>query len=761
MEQNGMRGRMQRWLSDRETLWKGLELLLLLTGIYGILFLFLPVEELSWNPWLVYPAAAVLAAGLWGLSLLKRRWPLRLAILLLLAVFGVPLFQGAGLRSQLMLIFRCVLGQGQAGGLEATDGMVFLGAAVSLLVFLLEHLCRTHWPLYLLTSLLVLVCPLLGIHCGLAGIFLLLAFQVVFWAVHGLKRAERKKRGAGSSSQSMTGKMGVISLTAVSALFGVSCLAVGWNSDALFGAAYQAEGAVQRALRQITGEFQNPSSGLISRGNLYPAGTEQLELRTDREPGETLYLKGFTGGDYSRGIWQPADEEAVFMKMEENTLHWDQWSDWIPGMYESLYFVMNTSSNTGEATGFRNLFVEQLNSADNTRYLPYYSMRGWRTWQSQGRGYSVRFFEHSDMAIDWDSIEAGFETNRDWYYELQQAYSKEAAQAYTQVSQDAVPRLMQLCRENPLEDLDEITAFILYTLQSRASYTRTPGMFPLNEDPVEYFLFDGQEGYCQHFAAAAVLMYRLYGIPARYAAGYAVSPDDFQLQEDGTYYALVTDEDAHAWPEIFLEDYGWTPVEVTPAGAGISGGYPGMDTAVLSEILAEQDWSLDGLQPAAETQVQTENEASAGTDSALLSAVSGFRGIDGGTAAFLGICLVLLAAYLYLFCRASARSRMEAMDSPALFARLVEALHFSGRMEQWDGLEQDFPQKLAEELPGISQEQISQVVLAVNREAFGDKKPSRQETERARSLYEEVVRKLYGSMRGWKRAVFRYVRFFF
>lgn len=143
-----------------------------------------------------------------------------------------------------------------------------------------------------------------------------------------------------------------------------------------------------------------------------------------------------------------------------------------------------------------------------------------------------------------------------------------------------------------MEDLEHITTFILYTLQSNASYTRTPGMFPFNEDPVEYFLFQGKEGYCQHFASAAVLMYRLYGAPARYATGYAVSPSAFQEQADGTYRAVVTDESAHAWPEIFIRDYGWTPVEVTPMGEGITAGYPGFDTEIFQNIMTDTCWDL-------------------------------------------------------------------------------------------------------------------------------------------------------------------------
>ena len=98
-------------------------------------------------------------------------------------------------------------------------------------------------------------------------------------------------------------------------------------------------------------------------------------------------------------------------------------------------------------------------------------------------------------------------------------------------------------------------------------------MYPLNADPVEYFLFESGEGYCQHFASAAVLMFRLLGVPARYAAGCVVYPEDFVRQEDGTWQAVATDESAHAWAEIFLPDYGWVPVEATPPASDAESEY--------------------------------------------------------------------------------------------------------------------------------------------------------------------------------------------
>ena len=175
-------------------------------------------------------------------------------------------------------------------------------------------------------------------------------------------------------------------------------------------------------------------------------------------------------------------------------------------------------------------------------YEPYYSIQN--RW---GRfGYTFRFYERSEMDIDWDNMNPTMESGASWYYDIQQAYQREAQAVYTAVPENVVPRLVRLCAANPQEDLEHITAFILYTLQNMATYSTTPGVTPLNADPVEYFLFESGEGYCQHFASAAVLMYRLYGIPARYVTGYAVKPSDFEEVTDGGYRAVLTDASAHA-----------------------------------------------------------------------------------------------------------------------------------------------------------------------------------------------------------------------
>ncbi|GIV98371.1 MAG: transglutaminase [Herpetosiphonaceae bacterium] len=84
---------------------------------------------------------------------------------------------------------------------------------------------------------------------------------------------------------------------------------------------------------------------------------------------------------------------------------------------------------------------------------------------------------------------------------------------------------------------------------------------PAGRDPVEYFLFELKEGYCDYFASSMVLMMRSLGVPARWVQGYASGDYD---EERGVY--VVRDVVAHSWPEIYFPGYGWQRFEPTPAG---------------------------------------------------------------------------------------------------------------------------------------------------------------------------------------------------
>jgi transglutaminase-like putative cysteine protease len=81
---------------------------------------------------------------------------------------------------------------------------------------------------------------------------------------------------------------------------------------------------------------------------------------------------------------------------------------------------------------------------------------------------------------------------------------------------------------------------------------------PSDRDLVDYFLFDLQEGYCDYYASAMVVMARAVGIPARLASGYAQGTYDYDRQR-----WVVTEMDAHSWVEVYFDGIGWVEFEPT------------------------------------------------------------------------------------------------------------------------------------------------------------------------------------------------------
>lgn len=97
-------------------------------------------------------------------------------------------------------------------------------------------------------------------------------------------------------------------------------------------------------------------------------------------------------------------------------------------------------------------------------------------------------------------------------------------------------------------------------------YTLRPGELPQEvcseKTFLEYFLLESREGYCTYFATAFVLLARAEGIPARYVQGFCIpgkALGGWSEQE-----TLVTSNMAHAWPEVYLEGFGWIAFEPTP-----------------------------------------------------------------------------------------------------------------------------------------------------------------------------------------------------
>ncbi|HEX6420716.1 MAG TPA: DUF3488 and transglutaminase-like domain-containing protein [Acidimicrobiales bacterium] len=81
-----------------------------------------------------------------------------------------------------------------------------------------------------------------------------------------------------------------------------------------------------------------------------------------------------------------------------------------------------------------------------------------------------------------------------------------------------------------------------------------------SDDALVDFLFRTRRGYCEQFAAAFAALARSAGLPARVAVGFTPGVQD---RHDPTLFR-VRGTHAHAWPEVYLGEYGWVPFEPTP-----------------------------------------------------------------------------------------------------------------------------------------------------------------------------------------------------
>jgi transglutaminase-like putative cysteine protease len=99
-------------------------------------------------------------------------------------------------------------------------------------------------------------------------------------------------------------------------------------------------------------------------------------------------------------------------------------------------------------------------------------------------------------------------------------------------------------RNNSTSDMEYANSVLQHFNRDVFRYTLKPQL--LGDAPVDEFLFQTKEGFCEHYAAAFVVMMRAGGIPARVVTGYLGG----QMNGD---YMIVRQSDAHAWAEAYID----------------------------------------------------------------------------------------------------------------------------------------------------------------------------------------------------------------
>ena len=361
-----------------------------------------------------------------------------------------------------------------------------------------------------------------------------------------------------------------------------------------------------------------PEGDFSGLGSLETQGEAVLEITMSRP--ESYYLRGFTGGSYTGTGW--TNTASLLLWENRDLFYWLHQE----GFYgqECLGDAAVALSDEAASEEKNVVQVKNLSGSSKYCYVPY-------ELQS-GEGSLMRNELDGQKIGDSGLLASGLRGSREYSYEalsnqitnypsydaalLKEDSLTEAGRAYQNLEGyynefvysaylDLPVQLKSVFNEllGPAEtgegeahaDYAEAKQNILYLLTS--DYTDTDELESAwnGSDFVYDFLRGTKEGYSVHFASAAAMMFRYYGIPARYVEGYLVTPEDAAAMTAGEPDVL-DDTHAHAWVEYYQDGVGWLPFETTPSYLNV------MDKADEYQDIS----GLDGL--GSEEQNQEEEE---------------------------------------------------------------------------------------------------------------------------------------------------------
>lgn len=309
------------------------------------------------------------------------------------------------------------------------------------------------------------------------------------------------------------------------------------------------------------------SDNSMPEGNLHDLPARKQNdtpaLRITMTQPQKLYLRGQIYEVYDGQSWQPttAETRAEYADL----FYWLHESDFYGQSQLALATSLVESSQTGELT------VESISACSAHGYYPYAVCGGFEkdcigddaltsaeTMRylvgSVPQWYAV---QQELAAVQQDTEISAYLAAADAYA----AYLSEVDLSLTNESWSVLNRRVGEA-ETP-KTLSDILEFIRDYLGEALVYDEEIRTHNGDADFLQYTLEVSGSGYSVHYATAATLLLRYFGVPARYVEGYYLSSEEAEKIAAGEPFTL-TERNAHAWAEYYLSGVGFVPFETTP-----------------------------------------------------------------------------------------------------------------------------------------------------------------------------------------------------
>lgn len=334
------------------------------------------------------------------------------------------------------------------------------------------------------------------------------------------------------------------------------------------------KGSMERAIHRL---FYDKKTNAMPEGNLSDLGafqkSDETALTITAEQPQKFYLRGLVGEVYTGTSWETFDAE-VYTEYED-LFYW---------LHKSDFYGQNIIAKAGILSGETDLYqltVKNVSACEEHQYLPYallgnstldaaaiadgtsHTTAGAETKEGQTVTYTAgsvsKWYEY---AVYLAAHQSNADVSR--YLQLEQSYREFVYENDTQLPNSAIGVCNRILgTDEEVKSLSNILDIVRNTLNEKLTYNEKVRTENGSNDFFKYTMEQSKCGYSVHYATAAALMLRYYGVPARYVEGYYLSAEEAAQYEPGE--TIVLDEShAHAWTEYYLDGVGWIPFEVTP-----------------------------------------------------------------------------------------------------------------------------------------------------------------------------------------------------
>lgn len=371
----------------------------------------------------------------------------------------------------------------------------------------------------------------------------------------------------------------------------LACVLVGTVLGLTLGKAEpRSPGAVVREILHDT--FYHEDTNSMPEGNLRnlrgwkKKNTPALEL-TMTQP-QKLYLRGRVYETYTGTAWEAADPELLAQK--EDLFYW---------LHEGDFFGQSQIGTASAQLGGldpQTLTVRNVGACGETGFYPY-ALLGTEALDVDRIG-DAAFPEAEQLQYLTGSVPQWYALQQELariqhqpgaaaYLAAAEAYEAYVTQANVQLTNESWSVLKRQLGDGVSSGtLSQIREFIREYLEDNVTYDEKESTPNGGGDFLQFTLEKAGYGYSVHYATAATLMLRYFGVPARYVEGYFLSGAEAEQYEPGEVI-LLTEEHAHAWAEYYLPGVGFIPFEVTP-------GYIDDEELELGGALAQSDRTYSG-----------------------------------------------------------------------------------------------------------------------------------------------------------------------